>query len=219
MKNWKRNLLASTLVFSLALPMAAQAEEAAKPATPRPGQVKQVLKEKWEHHQLEHRKDRVRHALTHGAHRQMYLTLLAEKYTPESVDEWEAAFAERKRLVAQWKERHDSEKAPAGEKQAHKEQMKQFVQELKQKVEKGEMTREQMKDQLKQWREKHFPEMNGEKDGLREALQQFKQIHEEFDAAIEAEDEAAIKAVLPKLLEEVKTINKHLAAKLEQKKN
>ncbi len=172
MNNWKRNLLASTLVFSLAIPVTAQAEGVHNPAHPTSGQVKQTIQHKWENHQLEHKKDRVRHALSLGVHRQMYLTLLAEKYTPKSVDEWKVALDRRERLVAEWKEEHEA----------------------------------------------HFPG-SGDKDELRDALQQFKQIHEKFREAVESENADAIRAVLPKLLQEVQTVNKLMAAILEQKKN
>ncbi len=36
-----------------------------------------------------------------GAHMQMYFTLLAEKYTPDDVDEWQAALAEHKELMTE----------------------------------------------------------------------------------------------------------------------
>ncbi|NGQ96972.1 hypothetical protein G3578_17555 [Brevibacillus sp. SYP-B805] len=216
MKHWKQVLLASALAGALAVPFVVRAEEGTNPGAPIPGQLKQTIQHQWEGHQPAHKQHRGRHALFLGAHRKMYLTLLAEKYTPGSVAEWKAAFAERERLVAEWKARKATEQPSDAERQARREQFTKLAQELKAKVAKGELTKEQMKEQLAQWREEH-----GGKDrkGLREALQPFKQVHEEFDAAIKSQDAAAIRAVLPKLLDEVKTVNRHLAAKLEQKKS
>jgi hypothetical protein len=217
MKHWKQTLLASALVASLAVPFAVRAEEGTNPGTPIPGQIKQTIQHKGEEHQQAHKRlHRGRHALFPGAHCKMYLTLLAEKYTPDSVEEWKAAFAERERLAAEWKALKAKEQPSDAERQARREQFAKFAQELKAKVGKGELTKEQMKEKLAQWREAHGGKG---KKGMREALQPFKQVHEEFDAAIKSQDAAAIRAVLPKLLDEVKTVNRHLAAKLEQKKS
>jgi hypothetical protein len=214
MKQWKKGILATALVMGMALPVGAYAQTA---ETTNPAPVKQLVQEKWEKHQHVHKKAKLRHALSLGTHRQMYLTLLAEKYTPESVDEWQAAFEERERLVAEWKAAKEE-----GKNQELREEFRKMVQELHEQVKSGKLTREQMKQKIKEWRLQHFGDKDDEaadREGLREFLEQFKQIHEEFDAAIESGDEAKIKSVLPKLLDEVKAVNAHLAKKLEQKKN
>jgi hypothetical protein len=156
----------------MSLPVGAYAANPMTSATPAHPTVKQVIQHKWDQQQPDHKKRRLCHRLTLGTHRQMYLMLLAEKYTPESVDKWKAAFAERERLVAKWK----AEKAGKGVRPTDKE-----------------------------------------KEAFRGVLKQFRQLHEEFDAAIESGDVAKIKAVLPKLLNEVETVNQHLANKLEEK--
>lgn len=213
MKNWKKGILATALVMGMALPAGvyAQTAEAINPAA-----VKQMVQEKWGKHQIWHKKAKLHHALRLGTHRQMYLTLLAEKYTPESVGEWQAAFAERERLVAEWK----ATRKKGGENEKQHEEFRKKVRELHEQVKSGKLTREQMKEKIRELHVQHFGDDGAvDKEGLRELLEQFKQTHEEFDAAIESGDEAKIKAVLPKLLEEVKTVNAHLAKKLEQKKN
>lgn len=219
MKQWTKGLLATTLALGMALPVAAYAAEGQAAQAPAAQHIKEIVQQKWEHHQKEHRKHRLLHALSLGTHRQMYLTLLAEKYTPDSVDEWEAAFAERERLVTEWKAQKSAENDP--KKQQLREEFKQLAKQLHDRVEKGEITREQMKLQLKEWRTKHLGEERsaGDKEAFREFLEQFKQLHDEFDAAIESGDEAKIKAVMPKLLAEVETVNQHIEKKLEQKKN
>jgi hypothetical protein len=212
-KHWKKGILATTLVIGMALPAYAQTADTTN-QTP----VKEVVQQKWKDHQLAHKKWKLRHALSLGTHRQMYLTLLAEKYTPESVDEWQAAFEERERLVAEWKAAKDKD----GKQKELREEFRKMVKDLHEQVKSGKITREQMKQKIKEWRVAHFGDKEDDsrdKEGLREFLEQFKQLHEEFDAAIESGDEAKIKAVLPKLLDEVEAVNAHIAKKLEEKKN
>jgi len=171
MRAWKKALIAMTLSVGVAIPIGVYTTggAAASPAG------EQHMQHKWDQPERDHKTYRLRHALWMGTHRQMYLTLLAEKYTPESVEEWKAAIAERERLMEKWK--------------AHK------------KAGKGVKPTEE------------------DREAFRQFLQQFKQTHEEFDAAIESGDASKIKAVLPKLLKEVQTVNQHLANKLEQTKN
>lgn len=213
MHKWKKNILASTLVLLMAMPIAAYAETST--TTTEQLQGKQVN---------EHGFGKVRHATHLGPHRQMYLTLLAEKFSPDSVDEWEAAFAERKKLTTQWKALHAGEEKSDVEKKALKEQFKQLAQDLNKKVESGELTKEQMKQQLIEWRDTNLGDAKKDliqarnKEELSQKREQFKQLHEEFDTAIEFGDADKIKAVLPKLLEQVKATNLRMAEKLKEKK-
>jgi hypothetical protein len=139
------------------------------------------------------------------------------------VDEWKAAFAERQRLLKELRELREKQMDP--QKKALHDQYKQQKEELQKKVESGALTREQMKQQLKEWRQHHFAGLKREthrgenKESFKAIREQIKQTHEEFDAAIESGDSGKIKAVLPKLLEQTTMINKHLAKKLEEKKN
>jgi hypothetical protein len=212
MKRWKRGILATTLVMGLALPAYAQTADTNQ--TP----VKEGAQQQWKDHQHVPKLGKLRHALKLGTHRQMYLTLLAEKYTPESVGEWQAALEERERLVTEWRAAKDKD----GKQKELREEFKKMVKDLHEQVKSGKITREQMKQKIKEWRAAHMGDKENDghgKEGFREFMKGFKPLHEEFDAAIESGDEAKIKAVLPKLLDEVKAVNAYIAKKLEETKN
>jgi antitoxin component HigA of HigAB toxin-antitoxin module len=217
MKRWQKSVLATALVMGLAIPAGVHAAETqAQPAAKltQAGQVG-VQHER----QGEHPKTKWHRGMHLNAHRQMYLTLLAEKYTPDSVDEWKAAFAERERLMTELKAVRE-QNGKDEQNQKLREEWKALSEKLHEQVKNGEITREQMKQQLKEWRDKNFGERNPkDAEAMRAVMEQFKQTHEAFDAAIQSGDAEKIKEVLPKLLDEVKTVNQHLAKKLEQKKN
>ncbi|MFY0544753.1 hypothetical protein [Brevibacillus sp. H7] len=130
-KQWTNGLLATTLALGLAIPAAAYAMEDWMTSTASSSNGKPFIQHKGDLHRKDHKKAKLRHGLSLGTHRQMYLTLLAEKYTPESVDKWEAAFAERERLMTEWKARKSDEKTDP-KKQQKREEFKQFREFLKQ---------------------------------------------------------------------------------------
>lgn len=180
MKNWKKHLLATTLVLSMAVPAAVHAENAASHTWKSIAGAK--LQDAGQHKEGKHfGEHKFHHGMKYNVHRQMYLTLLAEKYTPESVDQWKAVFAERARLV---------------------EELKALSGMSKEKEEKAG--------------NRQTNEKKAEFIAIREKM---KQNREEFNGAIASGDAAKIKAVLPKLLEEMQASNKRLADKLEKKKN
>ncbi|EMT51626.1 hypothetical protein I532_16918 [Brevibacillus borstelensis AK1] len=122
MKCWKSKLLAATLVIGLAVPSAALAMES------RSDGLSPQTKQQQEHGEHggghgEHYKMKRLHHSHMGVHRQMYLTLLAEKYTPESAEEWKAALAERKRLKEAYRAQKAKQQNDAGQHQEHKEAM------------------------------------------------------------------------------------------------
>ncbi|MBR8658782.1 hypothetical protein [Brevibacillus sp. NL20B1] len=220
MKRWQKHLLATALVTGLAIPAGVYAADIqARPAaTLIPGGEVGGDHKHHEHH-FEHYKHKWRCGLHLNAHRQMYLTLLAEKYTPDRVDEWKAAFAERERLMTRLKASREQNGKDA-DKQTLRAEWKALKEKLHEQVKNGQITREQMKQQLKEWRVKNFGEHDAkDAEAMRTVREQFKQTHEAFDAAIQSGDAAKIKEVLPKLLDEVKTVNQHLAKKLEETKN
>lgn len=201
MKNWKKKLLAVTLLLSLAMPASVRGESGAS------------LHPKEQGLHVEHK--RFQHGVRLDIHRQMYFILLAEKYTPESVNQWREAFAERARLLGELRELREKEKEGNSQKQALREQFKQKAEELHKKVDRGEMTHEQMKQQLKEWRQAHFPEMRNEEKASHETMRENR---EEFNQVIASGDAAKIKAVLPKLLADMQTLNKRLADKVGKRK-
>jgi hypothetical protein len=142
------------------------------------------------------------------------MTLLAEKYTPEDLDEWKATFAERERILNELK----SLRQKGDGNQEHKEQIQQWKEQAKN----GDITREGLMERLKQWRAERKDQAGEASDEQRkewvEFIQAHRELHEAFTKAVDSQDAEAIKDVLPKLLEEAKRINQHLAKKLEEAK-
>ncbi|MEJ8545940.1 hypothetical protein [Brevibacillus borstelensis] len=121
MKGWKSKLLATALAIGMALPTAALALES------RPDGMAGQSRQQQEHgdhgggHGEHHKMKRLHSHM--GVHRQMYMTLLAEKYTPESAKEWKAALSERERLKEAYRAQKAEQQTEAGEHQEQKEAM------------------------------------------------------------------------------------------------
>lgn len=74
------------------------------------------------------------------AHHEMYLTLLVERYAPETAAEWSAVFAERNRLKEELKALYDAQ--PDRKKKEMKEEKKKRKEEAQNKDEHARMMRE-----------------------------------------------------------------------------
>lgn len=201
MKQWKKGMMAAALVMGLAFPggVLAVGNAVALDNTEGPyhgahgfGQVK------------------IRYGMHAGAHQRMYMTLLAEKYTPNQVGEWQAVLKEREKLIEQLR----------AAREAASDEKSQMRAKLREQVKKGEITSEQMEQQYREWKEKRrgSQDQAGEKEKRQAQMEKFKQVHEEFDNAIASGDAAKIKSVLPKLLEQMKAKNERLSQKLAEKK-
>ncbi len=150
------------------------------------------------------------HVTAAGVHREEYFRLLAEKYTPQDVSKWEAAFAERRELNAQLKSL--KENGTLQEKWGmKKDEMKAKAKEIRDKVKNGELTKEEAKEQIKQWVE----EKKGEISPIFTA---HKELHQSFTEAIAKQDEDAIRTLLPQLLTEMEKENQFLADKIAELK-
>ncbi len=168
----KQTILASVLLLALTGPAIAGAESSVPPIG---SQVNEQT-----HNEQHDGVQKHRHApFQIGPHRRMYLTLLAEKYLPESVGEWQALFTERERIVRRWQDLH--------RKLLERKQKDRVVGQQK---EGGHRHH-----RFAAWKQAHAA------------------IYDEFTQAIESRDAARIKTVLPKLLNEMKAANKHLAEK------
>ncbi|RNB61173.1 hypothetical protein EDM57_02085 [Brevibacillus gelatini] len=211
MNKWKNSMVIATISLGLTLPSFAQAAEAGLPdveMTP----ISRTAHSHGEHGQV-HKKI---HPGMHGsAHQKMYMLLLAEKYTPDSVNQWQEVFRERERLMSEYAALREDPKW-----KAKREERRQLVSKLKEQVKKGEITNEQMEQQLAQWKEKNMgiPGTKEERDARKARMEKMRMTHEAFHAAIESGDAAKIKEVLPQMLEQMKAKNTLLAQKLEQRK-
>lgn len=201
--NWKKRLLAAGLILTLALPIGVYAAETDQ--TPTRG-METAVKAKVEHFRLG-----FRHFLGLGVHEEEYYRLLAEKYTPEDLNQWEAAFTERESLLTQLKELKENGTLKE-EWSAKREEVKAKINELRAKVKNGEMTKEEAKKQIQNY-------VAERKSDLSPIISAHRELHQAFTAAIDKQDEAAIRALLPKLLDEMEKGNQFLAKKIAELKN
>ncbi|WP_421617497.1 hypothetical protein ACAF76_003785 [Brevibacillus sp. TJ4] len=204
MKKWNQGVIAAALLLGTVLPGGVHAQDLSQPVA-----LEQMSRDEGGGH-LKFRQ-RI------SAHQTMYMTLLAEKYTPESVDEWKQVLKERDRLIEEMR----AAKEASGEDRewmAKREERKKIREELRAKVEKGEITSDEMKQELEKWKEKNFPGKAGDDQARRAQMEQFRAVYEEFDGAIQSGDSAQIKAVMPKLLEQLKAKNERLAKRLKEVK-
>lgn len=133
MRSWKQKWLVPALALAVAAPAAVSAHTAVPTA---PGGAEQAAKAAAvpPHDFGRHHKPRHCH-LFMGPHREMYFTLLAEKYTPGDLAEWKAALDERERLLRQLKEQRDKTRNhPAGKQQWEpmKEKRKEMIEKHRQ---------------------------------------------------------------------------------------
>jgi hypothetical protein len=195
MKLFKSKGLLLVLVLTLALPVMAFAQtgdDESATTHDKQAKISEVVKKKF-HHKRDH--------LKFGVHKQMYMQLLAEKYTPGQEEEWDAVFTERKELMQQLKELKESKKEEM--KAAFKEEMEK----LRAKIESGELTEQEAKQQVKAAMKEKFQHA---KEKHQEFHKNNKELMKQFNEAIAAEDEVKIADILPKMLEVFKGQNERL---------
>ncbi|KZE54071.1 hypothetical protein AV540_07560 [Brevibacillus parabrevis] len=211
MKKWTNSMVVAAIAAGLVLPGLAQAEETTL-ATTGMTTASRTAHSHGDHERVD---IKARHGMHGSTHQKMYMLLLAEKYTPDSVAEWQDVFKERERLMNEFASLGEDPKW-----KAKREERRQLVSKLNEQVKKGEITSEQMEQQLKDWREKNMgmPGMKEDREARKARMEKMKMTHEAFEAAIESGDAAKIKQVLPQMLEQMKAKNTAMAQRLEQKK-
>lgn len=125
----KKVWIPATMAMMLAIPAAGAFAEI-------PSSVEnQKETQEWEKHHKGHQGHGHHHKYHHGKHfgphKEAYYLLLAEKHTPGAVEQWKAAFTERKNLMKEFK--------ALG---------------LKEKMKQGEISKEQLMERHKEWKEK-----------------------------------------------------------------
>jgi hypothetical protein len=155
-----------------------------------------------------------------GGHGQEYLQLLTEKYAPEQSSAFKAAYDQRNQLEAQLKALKDANKPQMDAKNA---ELKKSIADIQAKVTSGELTQAQAKEQIKQLTDAQKgvkPEKAQPTAEQKAQMEASKQLQTDFDAAVKAlidnGSTDAIKTVLPKLLDELKTHNQQLSDRLAQ---
>ncbi|MFS0553467.1 hypothetical protein [Brevibacillus sp. 179-C9.3 HS] len=205
MKMWKQGMMTAALIMGLAIPGVAMAQDVSDA-------VAQGIKPTHNHGEHGETHVKLRHGSNRGAHQKMYMLLLAEKYSPNSIEQWHAVFKERDRLMSEFEALSDDPKW-----KAKREERKQLINKLNEQVKKGEITNEQMEQQFKEWKEKNMGPKE-ERESRKARIEQMKKTHEAFDAAIESGDASKIKESLQQMLEQMKANNTRMAEKLAMKK-
>ncbi|PYI57414.1 hypothetical protein [Paenibacillus flagellatus] len=151
-----------------------------------------------------------------------YMELLAEKYAPDTLADWQAALDRQEALGEELKALlqdqgvHDALKA---QKEELQQQWKTKRDELKQKLENGEITKEQLREQAK---DGSLPFGRGIKGGVWEGdaaeLQDARTHRQELTDAIKADNADGIRAALANVLGDVKQANDAIAAKIAELK-
>lgn len=162
---------------------------------------------------------KIHHHLMIGPHKEMYYELLAEKYTPEDLEEWQETIEERQSLMEEVKSLHLKEEGIEQRKELLEER-KEALNELREKVQSGEITKDEAREIIKEWRQNRNDNIQDKKDEIRERftphIEEEKALREEFRNAVQAEDDEAIAAVLPKLLTHFQEENEKLQEFIEK---
>lgn len=219
MKYWKQSLIVLG-ISALALPVAAFAAQEGGPALSRHASIP-PLAQTFLHpngSSAETAKTGASKALRESAslsvHKQMYFTLLSDKYTPGDTEQWKAVFAEREQLIGELK----AIKPTAEQKAAIKEKLSAELEKLRQEHKAGTLDKQSLQDRIKELKESRpgLKELKAENwDGV---LTGRKELQQSFTEAVKAGDAGAISTVLPKLLEQTRQENTalgQLAAKLQ----
>lgn len=143
-----------------------------------------------------------------GLHRETYMLLLAEKYVPASVPDWEDAFAEREAVMDRIKEPQPLEEP--------KDEWKAKLEEQKEKLENGEITLRELKENVEAWKDGMQDVWEEKREEIQPIIDETKALKEEFDAAIASGDADAIAAILPSMLAHYTDVTERLEKKLEQ---
>ncbi|MEB3102593.1 hypothetical protein [Ferviditalea candida] len=225
MKNWKKIWIPATLALMVAIPGAAFAASDANSSTAAQDQGlaqghhfagKFGKGRGFQGHQTQ-RGEQGRGGM--DVNHQEYMLLLAEKYTPDQLNDWKVAFSEQKSIMDQIKTLKDAKKA---EFQQNRQQMQQQMQDLKKKIDSGEITKEQAMEQMKQSRDAGKAGLNDSKASMKDQMQADKALHDQFNQAIQtlldSNNTDAVKTVLPKMLDHLKQQNQKLTEQLNQLK-
>lgn len=216
MNMWKKGLL-SAAVLAVAVPGAAFAA-ASTPAAPGPIQERiATLKDKANLKLDEWKNDEKKQARLDqfGVHKKTYLTLLAEKYAPDTEADWNAVFAEREQLVNELK----SLKPTAEQKEALKSKRQAAAEELRKEWKDGTLSKEDLKAKLEALK----GQINTYKDQMTDlrgpAIENRQEIQKAFTDAVASGNADSIRQSLASMLDEAKKENAALAAAIEKIKS
>lgn len=188
MKLWKQGLIALG-ISALALPVAAFAADSTPPAA-------SINANK-----------AIRESAGIGVHKEMYYTLLSEKYTPADTEQWKAAFAERDRLLEELKALKPTLEQKAAIKENRSGELGRLLQERKA----GTLDKEALQAKIQELKDGWQGLKALKTEEWDSALTARKELQKSFTEAVESGDAAAIGAALPKLLAQTQQENAALA--------
>lgn len=205
MKNWKKSVLSSVLAASMLIPVSAFAAES-----------DDSLHGSFEKKQRNSKRSKLVHVQKKNflgdTHLETYIRLLAEKYSPDSVEDWERAIEERKNVTEEWQTLAQDMKE-----QRNSEASSSARAEWKEKLENGEMTREEWKKYLQERNEKREEMAETRRETLRKSIESNKPWMKALAEAIESEDEEKIQAQLAQLLEQYEQTTANMKERLEER--
>ncbi|RSK26052.1 hypothetical protein EJF36_03710 [Bacillus sp. HMF5848] len=143
-------------------------------------------------------------ASSDNVHKEMYLTLLVEKYDEDQADEWEAALEKRSELIEEIKAAF-----PTEEQEAAREEHQQAMQDLRDRYVAGDITKEELiaeRDKFRDSIQGQFADLMDSED-IQNLRDERKTLYDALTEAVDAEDAAAIKVALTDLLEHCQAWN------------
>lgn len=211
MNFWKKSLVALS-ISALALPVAAFAEADVPAASQQSASSSQVesIREKSglvAHTSRANIKKAIHESASLGVHKKMYYSLLSEKYTPADTEHWQAALAERERLLGGLKALKPTDEQKAAIKENRIKELQQFREEHKN----GTLDKKTLQARIQElkgsWQE--MQELKDKDwDGTMAARKDLLKL---FTEAIESADAAAISQAMPQLLAQIQEENAALA--------
>jgi len=236
--NWKRTLLPAALALALVVPASAYAADqtdanadtqapagSTRPMTAKPMQApfaKRMKQARGFGHGALPGNSPSPLMIGNSVNQHKYVELLAEAYSPSTLADWKAALAEQDNLRDQQQallKDQGVQDAIQAQKKEQLEKMKAKREELKNKVESGDVTKEQVRDR---WKAGKLPFAQRSAGRLNNALPNnalaaVKDNAKHWRAltdAVKADDASAIGAALAPLLEDLQKTNESAAARI-----
>ena len=176
-------------------------------------------------------------AQTTKCHRQAILKVV-EKYAPEDLEQWNNLFKEHKEVREEIKSIMGPRKENRKENRQnitseYKEARRAFINDLKAKIESGEITKKEARVQMQEYTQTRKNELKNKINGFKEKsmewkennqdeIDEWKESKEEYKAlkqalaeAVQAEDKEQINGLLDQLFEKMQEKNENLKSKIE----
>lgn len=229
-RGWITTILALMLVASGPVGAFAQGTEAESVPTERlqseseeemnrerfyPPFPREFLQDRYNHRK--HQAHMLSRHLQFGVHVKNYYLLSAEKYAPDTLNDWETAFEERERLLKTWNAWLD-ENIPE-EWAEQRDEWRARLQNLKEQYENGEISAQELREKLLEIAEQKRDRLQDIREDVKEDLRDWRErkaaVYEAFTDAVLSEDADAIASALADCLTLIKEENEYLQTKID----